>query len=42
MQTFPAEILTGYYQISGGIEILGNPTIYVNDATFSTLIQMPP
>jgi hypothetical protein len=36
VQTFPAEILTGYYQISGGIEILGNPTIYVNDATFST------
>lgn len=36
VRTFPAEILTGYYQIGGGIEILGNPSIFVNDATFST------
>lgn len=34
IQTFPAEILTGYYQIGGGIEVLGNPSIYVNDSTF--------
>lgn len=34
VQTFPAEILTGYYQVGGGLEVLGNPSIYVNDATF--------
>jgi hypothetical protein len=34
IQNFPAEILTGYYQVGGGMEILGNPSIYVNDATF--------
>jgi hypothetical protein len=32
--TFPVEILTGYYQISGNMEVRGNPAVFVNDATF--------
>jgi len=36
VQTFPVEILTGYYQVGGKIEMIGNPAIYVNDASFST------
>lgn len=34
INTFPAEILTGYFQISGKMEVRGNPTIYLNDASF--------
>lgn len=33
--TFPVEILTGHYQVSGNLEIRGNPAIFVNDASFN-------
>jgi hypothetical protein len=34
MNTFPVEILTGHFQISGDLEVRGNPSVYVNDASF--------
>lgn len=36
VQAFPVEILTGCYQVGGQLEMIGNPAIYVNDASFST------
>ncbi len=33
--THPVEILTGHYQISGNLEVRGNPAVFVNDASFS-------
>jgi hypothetical protein len=36
IKTHPVEILTGYYQISGNMEVRGNPGVFVNDASFST------
>jgi len=34
--TFPVEILTGHYQISGGLEVRGSPAVFINDATFNS------
>jgi len=31
--SFPVEILTGHFQISGGLDVRGNPTIYLNDSS---------
>jgi len=34
--SYPVEILTGHYQISGVMEVRGSPAVYVNDASFNT------
>jgi hypothetical protein len=32
--TFPVEILTGHYQVSGELEVRGSPAVFLNDASF--------
>jgi hypothetical protein len=34
---YPVDILTGNYRVSGELRPLGNPTIYLNDASRTTL-----
>jgi hypothetical protein len=33
--TYPVEILTGHFQVSGNLEIRGNPAVFVNDASYN-------
>ncbi len=35
LNTFPVEILTGHYQVSGNLEVRGgNPGLFLNDSSF--------